>query len=200
MRLVFDVIQPTTPAIKRALQFACGNALVCETAEDARRLAFGGAERHKAVSLDGTMFQKNGVISGGATDLKAKAKRWETAAVNQLRTRRNELKEQITELHRQRRLEQDAQQKRQALAAIEAKIKFINRDKENEESRVLTHIEQELETLRAEAALFEPRLAEINKRIEERAAKISALEQKKNGASDKVFDKFCKRVGIANIR
>lgn len=78
---VFDVIQPTTPAIKRALQFACGNALVCETADDARRLAFGGAERHKAVSLDGTMFQKNGVISGGMHDLKAKAKRWETAAV-----------------------------------------------------------------------------------------------------------------------
>jgi structural maintenance of chromosome 1 len=65
VRLVFDVIQPATPLIKRALQFACGNALVCETAEDARKLAYHGQERHKAVSLDGTMFQKNGVISGG---------------------------------------------------------------------------------------------------------------------------------------
>ena len=43
--------------IKKALQYACGNAIVCENVEDARQLAFGGAERHKAVSLDGTLFQ-----------------------------------------------------------------------------------------------------------------------------------------------
>ena len=45
--------------------------------EEARRLAFGGSERRKVVSLDGTLFQKSGVISGGASDLKAKAKRWD---------------------------------------------------------------------------------------------------------------------------
>jgi len=47
------------------LQFACANALVCDGMEEARRLAFGGAERKKTVSLDGTLFQKSGVISGG---------------------------------------------------------------------------------------------------------------------------------------
>ena len=31
----------------------------------------------QAVSLDGTLFQKSGVISGGASDIKAKAKRWD---------------------------------------------------------------------------------------------------------------------------
>lgn len=33
--------------------------------EEARKLAFGGAERKKTVSLDGILFQKSGVISGG---------------------------------------------------------------------------------------------------------------------------------------
>ena len=63
--------------LQKALQFACGNALLCQTMEEARRLAFGGGERRKVVSLDGTLFQKSGVISGGASDLKAKAKRWD---------------------------------------------------------------------------------------------------------------------------
>ena len=67
MKLVIDVLRYDPPNIKKALQYACGNALVCETVEDARKIAFGGAERHKAVALDGTMFQKSGVISGGAT-------------------------------------------------------------------------------------------------------------------------------------
>ena len=31
----------------------------------------------QAVSLDGTLFQKSGAISGGAADIKAKAKRWD---------------------------------------------------------------------------------------------------------------------------
>ena len=31
----------------------------------------------QAVSLDGTLFQKSGIISGGASDLRAKAKRWD---------------------------------------------------------------------------------------------------------------------------
>ena len=50
---------------QKALQFACANALVCDGMEEARKLAFGGAERKKTVSLDGTLFQKSGVISGG---------------------------------------------------------------------------------------------------------------------------------------
>lgn len=47
MKLVFDVIRYDPPSIKKALLFACGNALVCEFVEDARRVAFGGQERHK---------------------------------------------------------------------------------------------------------------------------------------------------------
>ena len=46
-RLVIDVIRYEPPHIKKALQYACGNALVCENVEDARRIAFGGAYRHK---------------------------------------------------------------------------------------------------------------------------------------------------------
>ena len=47
MKLVVDVIRYDPPSIKKALIFACGNALVCETVEDARKVAFGLGERHK---------------------------------------------------------------------------------------------------------------------------------------------------------
>ena len=38
----------------------------------------------QAVSLDGTLFQKSGVISGGAADIKAKAKRWDEKVCQRL--------------------------------------------------------------------------------------------------------------------
>ena len=78
-KLLIDAIKWDPPEIKRALQFACGSAIVCDTMEEARKIAFmsGDRERKKVVSLDGTLFQKSGVISGGASEIKHKAKRWD---------------------------------------------------------------------------------------------------------------------------
>ena len=47
VKLVVDVIRYDPVCIKKALLFACGNALVCETVDDARKVAFGLSERHK---------------------------------------------------------------------------------------------------------------------------------------------------------
>lgn len=84
MKLVFDVINPQHQAARKALQFVCGNALVCESQEDAKQLAYGGGElkdRFKAVSMDGTLFQQSGVMSGGSADLRQKSKKWDEKVV-----------------------------------------------------------------------------------------------------------------------
>ena len=39
--------------------------MVCDTVQEARYVALGGEERLKAVSLDGTVINKNGLITGG---------------------------------------------------------------------------------------------------------------------------------------
>ena len=42
-------------------------------------------QRYDAVALDGTFYQKSGIISGGSVDLARKAKRWDNKHVsNQL--------------------------------------------------------------------------------------------------------------------
>ena len=60
VKLVHDVITLNASQAQKALQFVCGNSLVCETADNARQLAFGTAnrtDRFRAVALDGTQFQ-----------------------------------------------------------------------------------------------------------------------------------------------
>ena len=42
--------------VQRALQFACGNALVCETMEEARKVAFGGSERRRVTVTTSHMY------------------------------------------------------------------------------------------------------------------------------------------------
>lgn len=47
------------------------------------------------MALDGTLFQKSGVISGGASDLKAKARRWDEKAVDKLKEKKERLTEEL---------------------------------------------------------------------------------------------------------
>ena len=71
----------------------CRNTLVCDTEEEGKRLAF-GSERHKVVTLDGTMITRTGVMSGGLShDIERRAQRWDdntTKALKQARRRRRD--------------------------------------------------------------------------------------------------------------
>lgn len=53
------------------------------------------------MALDGTLFQKSGVISGGASDLKAKARRWDEKAVDKLKEKKERLTEELKVNHRE---------------------------------------------------------------------------------------------------
>jgi chromosome segregation ATPase len=61
---VLDVIQ-FDESIERALLYALGPTLVCDTHKEAKKLCFTGGERHKMVSLDGTLISKSGIMTGG---------------------------------------------------------------------------------------------------------------------------------------
>jgi len=105
--------------IKRAVLFATNNALVCDTPEDAMKVAYEIEPHHRydvsthfreyfsyfgmfhrsnshfsdvfifqAVALDGTFYQKSGIISGGSLDLARKAKRWDEKQMSLLKSKK----------------------------------------------------------------------------------------------------------------
>ncbi|XP_023289766.1 structural maintenance of chromosomes protein 1A [Orussus abietinus] len=67
VKLLYDVIQFTPSDVGRAVLFVTKNTLVCETPEDARKVAYemDGNNVYDCVALDGTFFKKSGLISGG---------------------------------------------------------------------------------------------------------------------------------------
>ncbi|XP_039197340.1 structural maintenance of chromosomes protein 1B isoform X2 [Crotalus tigris] len=96
-KLIIDVIQTSFPPLKKVIQFVCGNGLVCETIKEAKQLAFDGQHRLKTVALDGTLFLKSGIISGGSSYLKLKARYWEEKEINELKERREKLMDELKE-------------------------------------------------------------------------------------------------------
>lgn len=117
-KMLADVVQIKVAVganqLKKVVHFVCGNTLVCESIKEAKSVAFDRQERNKVsfhstemqqpvfmvnnafvllqtVSLDGTLFSKSGVISGGSSDLRSKARCWDERAVVQLKERKEQL-------------------------------------------------------------------------------------------------------------
>uniref|UniRef100_A0A8C2YZQ6 Structural maintenance of chromosomes protein n=1 Tax=Cyclopterus lumpus TaxID=8103 RepID=A0A8C2YZQ6_CYCLU len=192
-KLVIDVIRYEPPHIKKALQYACGNALVCENVEDARRIAFGGPYRHKTVALDGTLFQKSGVISGGASDLKAKARRWDEKAVDNPSVISGEQM-------KAKRKEAELRQVQSQAHGLQMRLKYSQSDLEQTKTRHLSLNMQEKSKLESELANFGPRINDIKRIIQSREKEINDLRDRMNLVEDEVFIEFCKEIGVRNIR
>ncbi|TSX72106.1 Structural maintenance of chromosomes protein 1A [Bagarius yarrelli] len=199
-KLVIDVIRYEPPQIKKALQYACGNALVCENVEDARRIAFGGPYRHKTVALDGTLFQKSGVISGGASDLKAKARRWDEKAVDKLKDRKEKLTDELKEQMKAKRKEAELRQVQSQAHGLQMRLKYSQSDLEQTKTRHLSLNMQEKSKLESELANFGPRINDIKRIIQSREREMKELKDRMNLVEDEVFLDFCKEIGVRNIR
>ncbi|XP_041092894.1 structural maintenance of chromosomes protein 1A isoform X1 [Polyodon spathula] len=199
-KLVIDVIRYEPPHIKKALQYACGNALVCENVEDARRIAFGGPYRHKTVALDGTLFQKSGVISGGASDLKAKARRWDEKAVDKLKDKKEKLTEELKEQMKAKRKEAELRQVQSQAHGLQMRLKYSQSDLEQTKTRHLSLNMQEKSKLESELANFGPRINDIKRIVQSREKEMKELRDRMNLVEDEVFVDFCEEIGVRNIR
>ena len=85
----------------------------------------------QSVSLDGTLFQKSGVISGGASDLKMKARRWDEKMLNQLKARKEKLTEEMKEQMKLKRKESELNVIRSQIRGLDSRLKYSRNDKDN---------------------------------------------------------------------
>ncbi|XP_063405474.1 structural maintenance of chromosomes protein 1A-like [Mytilus trossulus] len=200
VKLVVDVIRYNPPSIKKALLFACGNALVCETVEDARHVAFGTHERHKTVALDGTLFQKSGVISGGASDLKAKARRWDEKQLGQLKIRKEKITDELKEHLKMKRKESELSTYRSQIKGLETRLKYSITDRDNTMNKNVSSIERDVGQYNEMLKQFAPRMAELERKMKERGDAMKIIKDKMNRVEDEVFSEFCSQIGVENIR
>ncbi|KAF8915965.1 SMCs flexible hinge [Mucidula mucida] len=99
-RLALDVIQ-YEPAVERAMHHVCGSALVCDTMEVARYVCYDKGQEVKAVTLDGTIIHKSGLITGGRST-HGSSKKWDEKDVQGLVKQRDSLLSQLRELGKQK--------------------------------------------------------------------------------------------------
>ena len=96
IKLVLDVVQ-YDDSVHQAMLYACGNALVCDTMEEARSFSFrsshSGSKRYKVVTLEGDVIEKNGNMTGGSSRRSSskQSSQWDDQQVAKIRKECDEM-------------------------------------------------------------------------------------------------------------
>ncbi|XP_070169892.1 structural maintenance of chromosomes protein 1A isoform X2 [Polyergus mexicanus] len=201
VKLLYDVLHFSPKDIDRAVLFATNNALVCETPEDANKVAYemDKKTRYDCVALDGTFYQKAGIISGGSLDLAKKAKRWDEKQMSQLKAQKEKLTEELRESLKKSRKESELNTVESQIRGLETRLKY-NKSDLSATQKQITDLEVELDGLQNELNMFGPAIAAIEKTMTERDQEIQNIKEKMNNVEDDVFASFCEQIGVSNIR
>nr|XP_004564522.3 structural maintenance of chromosomes protein 1B [Maylandia zebra] len=203
-KMVVDVVQviATTVAtqLRKVVQFVCGNTLVCETVKEARSMAFDGQERFKTVSLEGTMFEKSGVISGGSSNLRTKARCWEEKDVLQLKERKTQLTTELRDLMRLKRKELDLKQIVAQAQGAQTQLKYSKNDLENLQKKNIPKCQADISCLESELANLDSQIQMQMESVKTKEAKIKEIRDKLDQIENLVFSDFCAEIGVDSIR
>ena len=196
-RLAVDVIQ-YAPAIERAVHFACGNTLLCDSLDVARELCYARNERVKAVTLQGAVLHKTGMLTGGSAAPDAQHEFDERAMLG-VQRERDRCMEELKALHQRKydlgdgdALAADlarAQQRAAALAEERADTARRADAAQREADALAAQLDADRDAVRADDA-------EAARRADECAALAATIA----AADDAVFAPFCAEVGVDNIR
>ena len=78
-KLALEILQ-FEPQFEKAILYASGSAIVCDTVDVAKYVVYEKSYEVKCVTLDGVVFHKTGMITGGDYG-KSGVKRWEEKEV-----------------------------------------------------------------------------------------------------------------------
>ncbi|ORY02505.1 cohesin complex subunit psm1 [Basidiobolus meristosporus CBS 931.73] len=197
-RLAIDVIQHEA-YLERALQYACGNALICDTLSVAKYICYERGQEVKTVTLDGTIIHKSGLITGGQSGLSSGAHRWEEKEIENLKRARDSLFSQLNELGRSKRRISNEEQYKSEISGLESRLEFTREDF-NATKRKLASIDQELEHIDGELDELSPKLDQMSANIATFETEITRIKESIYHIEDSIFEEFCQSIGVSNVR
>lgn len=155
--------------------------------------------RYDAVALDGTFYQKSGIISGGSLDLARKAKRWDEKHMTQLKANKEKLTDELREAMKQSRKESELNTVDSQRKGLSTRLRYAISDRERTEKQI-AKLKEELKEFECKLNSSGPLIEEIERTMQARDQEIQEMKERMNSVEDDVFADFCRRIGMTNIR
>ncbi|QPG73228.1 hypothetical protein FOA43_000535 [Brettanomyces nanus] len=196
VRPAIDVVEYDSE-YERAVQFACGDSLICDNLDIAKAVRWEKNILVKVVTLDGTIIHKSNIMTGG--QIRRSTDRWDKAEMNSLLSQKEDMKAKLDELDKKKPSElldkallNDLDRLENELPSLQDSKQVLHRaiNDADAEIRNQHRLSRELE---AEIDRLEE---EIMKPLEER---IQQTEVELHLVQDTVFNGFCEKHGFESI-
>lgn len=198
MRLAVDTVEYDN-SLDRAMAYACGNAMVCDTLKVAKVICYEKGIEAKAVTLDGTVIHKGGLMTGGRGPGHQNSRRFEDTEIENLRVIRDQLMGQLAALPKGNRRATAEETLQGELIGLEQRINFAKDE--------LKGYERNIQSKKKELAFAQKQVSDSKPKLESKQRELQNLEQSletvRNAigqVEDEVYGVFCSRLGYGNIR
>ncbi|KLJ07395.1 structural maintenance-chromosome 1 [Blastomyces silverae] len=186
-------------SVSRAITYACGNAIVCDDLATAKYLCYDRGVDAKAVTLDGTVIHKGGLMTGGRGPGHQQSKRWEDTDITNLHKLKDKLIADLGNLPKAHRKGAEEESLQGQLAGLEQRLAY-SRDELKSLDRNIESRSGEVEFSKRQMKSVQPKYLEKKRALEELDESIEEAQSSVSGVEDEVYRAFCRRLGYSNIR
>ena len=197
-KLVLDVID-YDPSIEKAVLFAVGNTVVCDTLDEARRLCFGrkGGKNYRCVSLDGSLINKSGMMTGGISGVEEKSKRWSEKDYSKKKKEKEDAVAELAEVKRSLRSQAFEEKLHTQCKSMENTLSHFQSDLKETESKI-AFFDQQIKATVADLAQIEKEIQECEKGLD--LEREEELKENIQSIEEKIFAPLSAEVGVENIQ
>lgn len=184
--------------VARAISSACGNAIVCDTMDIAKELVFRRKVDAKAVTLDGNVIHKGGLMTGGRGK-DSTTRKWDDAEFEKLNNLKEKFMADIATLPQERSHQVEEQNLTSELSGLEGRLTYAKEElsafEKNLKSKKaeLDALSKSIKEQRPKLAAEESKLEKIDDDIQDYQASVVQVE-------DDIFADFCNEHGFDDIR
>lgn len=185
-------------SLERAVQYVCGDAIICDDLSIAKHICWEKRNDVKAITLDGSIIHKGGNMTGGQGG-KQDARRWEDTEVDNLRKLKDKLVSELQALPEPRHGTSEEEILQGELTGLEQKLAYLNEEvkahERNEDSK-----QKELRYAQGDGAAAEPKYNEKLAELQNLKTSLQEYQEAVSEIEDEVFADFCQRLDYADIR
>ncbi|EGC45683.1 mitotic cohesin complex [Histoplasma capsulatum var. duboisii H88] len=186
-------------SVSRAITYACGNAIVCDDLATAKYLCYEKGVDAKAVTLDGTVIHKGGLMTGGRGPGHQQAKRWEDTDITNLHKLKDKLIADLGSLPKAHRKGAEEENLQGQLAGLEQRLAY-SRDELKALNRNIESRSGEVQFSKSQMTSIQPKYFDKKRALEALDESIKDAQSSVSGVEDEVYQAFCRRLGYSNIR
>ncbi|KUI58846.1 Structural maintenance of chromosomes protein 1 [Cytospora mali] len=168
---------------ERAMTYACGSSVVCDSLDVAKDICYKRRIPVKAVTLEGYVIHKAGLMTGGRLPERKGGKR---------QFQEHDVQNLYKQLEKEETLRQGISSLEQRLKGARFELQAFEKN-EASKKKELQHEKRQLDE-------WEPKYEEKNGELEATRKAVAKFEGAIAAVQDKIFADFCKRLGYADIR